>query len=108
VGEWMGARFKGQPFPQETAENLELWEAWVRAATLDFELLSHLRFTWHRETFSTLRGARKSALTATVWHVDETAFSGGVPKLTSKPLVSMIAPEPATFVKQLSYVNGYA
>jgi len=122
VGEWKGAQFSGPPFLQNQAENLQMWEAWVRSATVDFEFLSDLRFTWDPgvETGGKTTGKKKTAATpnggkqksasgatpiATLWHIDATSAE---PNLKCAPLVSMIAPTVTTFKEQLNLVNGYS
>jgi hypothetical protein len=75
--------------------NLARWEPWVRAATLDFELVSHLHFKKHTDVV---------ADTFTLQHVEATA---GQPPTFSR-IASMVRPSEAEFVKQLELVEGYA
>jgi hypothetical protein len=112
VGQWQGVKFNGALFPADTATNLERWEAWVRGATLDFELLSHLHFTWGDETVPapTPKQPKKTrkAKTAMLWHVDTGALTAAGPQLKPKPLAGMIAPTRTIFEQQLRYLDGYA
>ena len=50
VGSWQGPTLTINQRQIENAGNLKDWEPWVRAAVIDFELLSNLpsRGTWKR------------------------------------------------------------
>jgi hypothetical protein len=78
-------------------ENLELWEPWVRASVVDFELHSRVGFTFSAGT------------TASVWHLKITSAVGVAPPTVEyKALVTMLRPTEDTFASQLEHVNDYA
>jgi hypothetical protein len=98
----------------ENPDNLAEWEPWVRAAIIDFDLLSHLHFTRHRETF-TYRHSGKTVTkvsnrrSITVWHfhVNDNG-PGHAPRATSSRVATIIRPTPAVFKSQLKFLDEYS
>jgi membrane-associated phospholipid phosphatase len=86
----------------------------VRAAIIDFELLSHLHFTSHREKFSykdqgktVSRTPRERSVTVWHFHVRTTATDPS-PKAHSSRIATFIRPSPAVFKGQLEFLDQYS
>jgi membrane-associated phospholipid phosphatase len=86
AGTWLGPVTKGA-LTQDTVNNLERWEPWVRAEVYDFELFSRLSLRRQGNRFI-LRHLRTPA-----------AF---------RSIVTMVRPTAGQFRRQLNLVNGYA
>jgi len=98
AGDWLGALFEGNQFALETPGHLIRWEPWVRAAILDFDLLSHMHFSWHNES---------NQESFSLWHteMDNTVTP---PTAACGRIVTLIRPDEAVFESQLALVEGYA
>jgi hypothetical protein len=77
-------------------DNMPRWEPWVRAATLDFDLLSRLHFEKHTDAV---------AGTFTLRHVHATVNPAAT---TFNRIASMVRPDEPKFRDQLILVEGYA
>jgi membrane-associated phospholipid phosphatase len=94
VGTWAPAPSLAPPFPLlDDPLELEQWEPWVRAATIDFDLVSHLTFSVASATAS-----------ATVSHVEIT----GAAAATVTPIATIVRPPQKTFADQLTFLDQYA
>ena len=82
------------------------WEPWVRAAVIDFELLSNLYFSRHSETISstTVNDA------VTVWSLNITPTSTTNPAPTTSPsrVATFIRPGDQVFKDQLEFIDQYS
>jgi membrane-associated phospholipid phosphatase len=114
VGNWLGATLNPTEWVLETPYNMEAWEPWVRAAVIDFDLLSHLYVTKHKETFHYVNHAgivvnKTSNRSVTVWHFHVTNTGPGhSPRATSTRVATFIRPRPATFRTQLKFLDEYS
>ncbi len=113
VGNWLGATTHPVQRALEDPANLQSWEPWVRAASIQFDLLSNLHVTRHAETFTyagpTGTVTKSSNRSVTVWHMRVTNTGpGNSPKATSSRLATIIRPTPAIFKQQLKFLDTYA
>ncbi|WP_210421722.1 phosphatase PAP2 family protein [Tardiphaga sp. OK246] len=86
----------------------------MRAAVIDFELLSHLHFTSHSERFSYKHQGKNVSRTpseksVTVWqfHV-QTTTTDPSPKAKSSRIATLIRPPAETFKGQLDFLDQYS
>ncbi|WP_371426272.1 phosphatase PAP2 family protein [Tardiphaga sp.] len=102
------------PRALDDKKNLGNWEPWVRASIIDFDLLSHLHFTTHRETFTYKDHAKTVSRTprersVTVWHFQvHTTPNDPAPKTRSSRIATFIRPSPAVFQSQLDFLDQYS
>jgi hypothetical protein len=114
VGTWQGATLDPRERRIEDPANMAAWDASIRAYVIDFDLLSHLHFTKHSETFSYKNGTGKSEKASsrdsvTVWHLHVTdSGPGQSPRATSSPVATFIRPPPQTFKEQIKYIDQYS
>jgi hypothetical protein len=114
VGNWQGQTLSPAPRTLEAPTNLRAWEPWVRAAVIDFDLLSHLHFTRHKETFSYKDNGVAVSKTSnlrsvTLWHLHVTSTAANPsPKATSSRVATIIRPTPAIFTRQLDFLDQYS
>jgi membrane-associated phospholipid phosphatase len=88
--------------PMEKAGHLAYWEPWVRAAIIDFDLVSHLNFSVHPETTPS---GNKAAATLWHWNVSGTP---GAPKATAARVATIIRPPKPVFELQLKFLDDYS
>lgn len=99
VGSWKGVRLRTELRGIGTTNELWRWEPWVRAAVIDFDLLSHVRCSEHRE-----------ADAVSLWHAEPLAGAdiGGVPTPGAcKQIVMIVRPDVEVFQGQLDLVEQY-
>lgn len=97
VGSWKPQLTSLAPLPLGSIANLDLWEPWVRAEVVDFDLMSNLHF-----------GADATG-DSTLWHVvvPPTNPAGAV----VNPIATLIRPADPTssfWLTQLDIVNNWA
>jgi membrane-associated phospholipid phosphatase len=102
AGTWMQPGSAPAALALETAAQIERWEPWVRAAIYDFELLSYLRFSGRDES----QAAPTEPFEFTMWSLSEA--TGSPLTVSAAPIVGMVRPTQAIFLKQLQLVEAYA
>jgi len=117
VGNWLGqTRYPAERGLDEPG-NLYAWEPWVRAAVIDFDLLSHLYFTKHGESFTYTDGGGATVTkstsgderSVTVWHFHVTnTGSNQSPTATSSRVATLIRPTEAILTAQLDFLDQYS
>jgi membrane-associated phospholipid phosphatase len=115
VGTCLGQTLTPAQRTLEDPANLAAWEPWVRAAVIDFELLSHLHFTNHSETFTYTKhngqtvSKTSNQTSVTIWHLDVTSTPANLaPTATSSRVATFIRPSPAVFAQQLDFLDQYS
>jgi hypothetical protein len=115
VGTWQGQTLT--PAYQRKIDfykNLKDWEPWVRAAIIDFELLSNLSFSTHAETFTFIRNGqtvtKNSPSSVTVWSLNTAPTSAADPTPKANPgrIATFIRPDAPVFKDQLDFLDQYA
>jgi hypothetical protein len=114
VGTWQGPTLTMNQRKIENAKNLKDWEPWVRAAVIDFELVSDLSFSKHKDTFTYLDNGQQVPKTAneavTVWGLNTkpTSAANPLPSVTPAKLVTFIRPSDPVFKDQLKFLDDYS
>jgi len=113
VGSWQGKTLNPTSRTIEDPRNLKDWEPWVRAAIIDFDLVSNLYVTRHSETFTyTHQGqnvSKTSANSITVWQFNVTSTANDPsPVATSSRVATFIRPTDAVFQQQLDFLDQYS
>ena len=114
VGNWLGQTLPYALRNLDNEYNLAAWEPWVRAAIIDFELLSFLHFSLHDETFTYLdhgTTVTKSSNggSVSVWHFHVTnTGTANSPQATSSRVATLIRPTPEIFQAQLDFLDQYS
>jgi hypothetical protein len=113
VGSWLGKKISPAQRAIDAPGNLMNWEPWVRAAILDFELLSNLYFTTHSETFTFQDHGnpvqKASQDSVSIWQFDiATAANNPAPTASSSRIASFIRPTEQIFQDQLDFLDQYA
>jgi hypothetical protein len=98
VGEWRGTFPLGQ-LTQDSLNNLERWEPWVRNAVFGFEFDSQLFLSRHKEN-------NKDSFT--LWHMN--ARHAGTPRPTTQArrIATLIRPPMSTFRRQVRLVQAWS
>ncbi|MEH2484018.1 hypothetical protein V1282_007375 [Nitrobacteraceae bacterium AZCC 2146] len=118
VGSWSvpTPTHPAEPHPRqrslEDPANLAEWEPWVRAAVIDFDLLSHLHFTKHAEQFTYQSHGQGVPETrdncVSVWHFHVTTAADDSPIATSSRIATLIRPTEEIFERQLMFLDQYS
>jgi membrane-associated phospholipid phosphatase len=86
----------------------------VRGAVIDFELLSHVHFKSHQETFSHKAGGQTVSRTpsvpsVTIWHFDvQMTPADTTPQVSPSPIATFIRPPENVFKDQLDFLDQYS
>ena len=109
VGPWQGPMLSGGELGFENDTYLDRWEPWVRAAILDFELLSHIHLSTYADTYADrVTGVATGPVDGVaLWH-SEFADSPLPPSAACKRIASFIRPDKAIFDRQLDFLQQYA
>ncbi|MCX7892849.1 MAG: phosphatase PAP2 family protein [Burkholderiales bacterium] len=103
VGTWQGKTLAPKwPANLDGVAALEKWEPWVRAATIDVDLLAALRFAVQAAASGGAGASRGSAHLA---HVQPGASATAV---APTAIVSIVQPPQQTFEDQLHFLDDYA
>ena len=99
VGTWTPQTAALPQLPCDDLANLKLWEPWVRAELIDFDLMSKLQF-----------GFDSTSKECTLWHVDPGPPSTTPVTVACQPVATLIRPpDSASFwLAQLDIVNNWA
>jgi membrane-associated phospholipid phosphatase len=113
VGAWAATTNNAAHYAlDDVNKNFERWDPMVRAAILDFELISHLHVTKSDETL--VAGGATSNGVVTLWHVELTGptpvqgAADSPPSGSCERIASFNRPDEAKFRKQLELVAAYA
>lgn len=105
VGSWQGQTLKPKQRNVDHAGNLKDWEPWVRAAIVDFDLLSNLHFSTHPE----MVGTTNVPDAVTVWSLNVTTSAGNAePAAAPSRIATFIRPTEQVFQDQLKYLDQYS
>jgi membrane-associated phospholipid phosphatase len=113
VGSWLGQKMSPPQRAIDQAYNMQNWEPWVRAAVIDFELLSNLYFTPHAETFTYQAQGNTVSKTSqdcvSIWHFAiATTGTDPAPTATSNRVATFIRPDLQVFKAQLDFLDQYS
>jgi hypothetical protein len=107
VGSWQGPTLAMNQRTIEKVGNLKDWEPWVRAAIIDFDLLSNLYFSRHDETI----GGANVPDAVTVWSLNvaaSTSAANPVPAASPSRIATFIRPGDQVFKDQLKFLDEYS